>query len=227
MDTLASITEEIAQHLQKELDEPFKRLLGDKVSGWRSTLLRRTLKENPQERVHFRQALWIPMAATSAVPECIDPNAPVCDIMRSTVKIPKSVRAGGIVYDYVGAVDGNHGFKRSDPGMHWMLLHGKYSKKLITWNWVNGYLEVYNAIGLPLVRVVGVFENPEEVAAISCGAGGDCDFWNQPYPVSGDIKQAIVQSILVTDYGVKTTPGPANKEIQVTPQQQLHEPDGR
>jgi len=224
--TLSSITTEIASHLGKELDEPFKRLLADKVDGWRSTLLRRTLKENPNERIHFRQTLFVTLSQTKQVPECIDENAPVCDIMRSTLKLPAAVRAGSIVYDFVGSIDGNHAFQRVDPGTNYYLSKGKYSGKIVTWDEVNDYLEVYNALGLPLMRVDGVFDKPSEVAQFNCDAVSQgCDYWNERYPVSGDIKQAIVQSILAVDFNRPTVP--SNKEVEVTPKQQQHEPDGR
>lgn len=223
--TLASITEEIASSLGKELDEPFKRLLADKVRAWRSTLLRRTLKENPSERMYFRQTIYVKLVKTSPVPDCLDPIAPVCDVMRSELPLPSPVRAGSIGFDYVGSVDGNNAFRRAAPGSASLLSAGKYSKHLVTYDEINDYLEVYNATGLPLARVDGVFDDPEEVALFNCQSTGDCDFWNSKYPVSGDIKQAIVECILKVDYQQGVTP--ANKEVEVTPQKQEHAPDGR
>lgn len=213
--TLASITEEIATHLKRELDEPFKRLLADKVHAWRSQLLRRTLKENPSERIHFKQLLYVVLEKVKRVPECKVPGVPVCDVMRSVVKVPKPVRAGNILYDYVGSVDGSNPFKLAVSGMAIPLLSGKYSSGIVLYDIPDNYLEVYNAIGLPAARLDGVFDNPEEVAALSCQAvSGNCNFWDEPYPVSGDIKQAIVECILKVDF---QQPVPEEKEeIKIT-----------
>lgn len=216
--TLSSITEEIASHLGKELDEPFKRLLADKVHAWRSQLLRRTLKENPAERIHFKQSLLIKLEKVKQVAECAVPGNPVCDIMRSTVKIPAPVRAGSVIYDYVGGIDGTNPFKRVTAGFVNVFSHSKYSGKTVVFDEVNDYLEVYNAIGLPAVRIDGVFDNFEQVFNLSCEAGaGNCDIWETPYPVSGDIKQAIVECILKVDYQQVITP--KENQIEVTPKQ--------
>lgn len=226
--TLEKITAEIASHLGKELDEPFKRMLADKVDGWRSTLIRRTLKENPNERNYFRQTIYVKMVKTSPVPECIDAEASsiVCAVMRSTLKLPAAVRAGDMQYDYVGGVDGNNAFRRKDPGTGYFLKKGKYSKQIILWEEMNDYLDVEGAVSIPLVRVDGIFDKPAEVANFNCASSGTgCDYWTEPYPVSGDIKQAIIQSILNVDFNRPAVP--TDKDIEVTPQLQPHEPDGR
>lgn len=224
--TLATITSEIASNLKKELDEPFKRILADKVDAWRSTLLRRTLKENPQERVHFRQTIYVLLEEVNPIPECVDANSPVCSVMRSTLPLPTAVRAGGIQYDYVGSGDGNNAFQRKLPGTGYIMRQGKYSKNKVLWDEVNKNLEIDGAPGIPFVRVDGVFDKPEQVAKFNCSSvGRGCDYWNEPYPVSGDIKQAIVECILKVDYQQGVTP--SNKEIEVTPIKQEHAPDGR
>lgn len=223
--SLASITDEIASSLKKELDEPFKRILADKVDAWRSTLIRRTLKENPNERVHFRQTIFVPLVDTNPVPTCNDANSPVCNVMRSTMKLPAAVHAGSIQYDYVGSIDGHNAFRRKEPGTGDILRKGKYSREIVLWEQMNGFLDIDGAQGLPLIRVDGVFDKPEEVSKFNCASVGQCDYWNEKYPVSGDIKQAIVECILKVDFQQGVTP--SNKEIELVPEKQEHAPDGR
>lgn len=216
--TLAQITEEIASHLKKELDEPFKRLLADKVHAWRGTLVRRTLQEHPRERVHFRQTIWVKMESAPVVPTCVDGQFPGCDQMRSTKELPAALRAGDVQFDYVGSADGKNPFRQTIPGTTGVLLSGKYSKNVVFYDTVNNYLVLDNATGIPLVRIDGIFDNPEEVAGFNCKeSGGGCDGFDDPYPVSNDIKQAIVQCILTVDYQVKITPD--EKEIEVNPEE--------
>lgn len=224
--TISQITAEIASRLGKELDEPFKRMLGSKVDGWRATLIRRTLQNHPNERAHFLQKLFVPLEKTNPVPECLDPNAPTCYIMRSTLRIPVSVRANGILYDYVGSVAGDNAFNRVIAGTAYVMSKSKYTGKKPGYDLTNSYLDVYNALGMPLALVIGIFEKPSDVSEFNCASSGQgCDYWNEPYPVSGDIKQAIVESILKVDFAPPQVP--ANKEIEVTPQTQEHAPDGR
>jgi len=224
--TLAKITAEIASHLQKELDEPFKRMLADKVGAWRSQLLHRALEDKPQERKFFLQTIYAPLEVVDPVPDCIDPNAPVCDVMRTTMKIPKAVRAGGLMYDYIGSSDGNNAFKYASPGTRWVLSKGRYSKRHVWWEDINGFIDVHNAIGLPLLRITAPFDKPEEAAKFNCETVGQgCDFWNEPYPITGDIKQQVVELILKVDF--QRPEVPSNKEVELNPQIEEHAPSGR
>jgi hypothetical protein len=224
--SLSEITTEIAAAVNKELDEPFKRMMVPKVDAWRGTLIRRTLKENPGERVHFRQTLYVPLVESSPVPECKDPDQVLCTVMQTTLAIPASVRAGDIQYDYVGSIDGNTPFRRKDPGIGNVLKNGKYSKSIILWEEIARYINIEGAIGLKMIRIDGVFDKPSEIAQFNCESGqGGCDFWNEPYPVTSDIRQAIVECILKVDFGLGNTV--SDKDIEVTPQKQQHEPDGR
>lgn len=224
--SLSEIATEIASGLHKELDEPFKRMLQIKIDAWRGTLIRRTVKDNPGERVHFRQTIYAPLVEATAVPECKDPDGVLCKVMKTTLPIPKSLRAGDIHYDFVGSMDGENSFRRKDPGIGGVLKHGKYSKRIILWEEIDNYILVEGAPGLRMLRIDGIFDKPSEVAKFACDTGqGGCDYWNEPYPVPADIRQAIVECILKVDF--QQGNAPADKDIEVTPQKQVHEPDGR
>lgn len=223
--TLSKLTTEIASHLGKELDEPFKRILAQKVDSWRSRLLRNSLQEKPLESKFFRQTIYVKLEPSSQLPECL--KGPLCKVLKSELPIPRPLRFSNYMFDYVGSIDGQNTFREKSPGTGQYLLAGKYSKKLVLWELKNDYLEVEttHVNSMPMLRIDGVFDKPSEVGDYNCATGVNCDFWDQPYPITGEIAQLVVQSILQTDFN--RPQAPSDKEVDVNPQKQDHEPDGR
>lgn len=219
--TLNSITTEIAAHLEKELDEPFKRLLAQAVDNWRSRLLRNSLQDKPNESKFFRQTLYIPLIKASQLPDCLE-GPDLCPVRISSTEIPRMVRYGISYIDYIGSIDGNVPFSDQPPGQGQYLTAGKYASKTIYYSLINRYVRVYNHPNLPSVRLDGVFENAYEVMMFNCNAGVGCDYWDLPYPATGDIVQMIVQAVVES---FKTAP--TDKDVEVSPQKQTHEPDGK
>lgn len=226
--SLNKITTEIATSLRKELDEPFKRILAEKVDNWRSRLIRNSLQEKPLESKFFRQTIWVPLQMVNPIPDCVEGSdgAPVCDMLRSTVKLPTPLRYSTALFDYVGSVDGKNAFSEGAPGTEQYLLAGKYSRHSVYYSFPNGFLEIdERQRSIPMVRVDAVFDKPSEAMEFNCANSGQCDYWDEPYPVTGDILQMIIQSILQVDYNQPVVP--SDKEVELKPQMQAHEPDGR
>lgn len=204
--TLNTITTAIASHLQKELDEPFKRLLSTKVDAWRSTLIGRSLEKTPQQRRLFTQTIYVDMQEVSAAPvgPCIE------YIARSTNTIPRPMRIGNVLFDYAGSIDGQSTFGTSVNGTQQYLMANKYAKNLLYAEYVNFKLVIRGNSRLPKVMVTAVFDNPTEVFEFS----GGTDFWNEPYPATNDMIQMITQYILQVDYQRPVLP--AVEEVEVT-----------
>lgn len=209
-----TITTEIGSHLGRELDEPFKRLLLAKVDAWRSRLIRNSLQTKPQESKFFRQTIYVPMEAGSLVPECI--GAEVCPAAISIKIIPIPLRIGSTLFDYVGSVDGKEPFYEQSPGTGNFFSAMKYLGATVKYSYVLGRFEVPDHPNLPALRVDGIFDSPASVMEFNCANSGvGCDYWDQPYPVTGDVKQMIVQGILQTDYAQPEKS--EDKEVLVNP----------
>ena len=59
------------------------------------------------------------------------------------------------------------------------------------------YLYIYNAKGIDMINVRGVFENPEDVAKFDqCSTGGCYDDSKDDYPISMDMLNLINKGIL-------------------------------
>lgn len=211
--TLNEITVVIASHLEKELDEPFKMILAEKVAYWRARLIKNSVEKDQKERRFFKQVIYVKMKEQNEI-LCQVPYTQ-CKVAISIAKIPKPARANSILFDYVGAVDGMNPFQEGSGGMIPYLMKGKYSKDVIRYTYENDYIRVYGNSKIPVIRIDGVFDNPEEAAKLNCNSGtsDDCDFWNKEYPVTGDILQLIVQSILQIDYN--RPPNTETKQIPV------------
>lgn len=193
------ITTELALSLNKTFDVPFKLALMERVTVWRSRLIKNSLDKTPADRKFFRQTAYLSLEKVPQVP-CDLPVA-ICDIARS-VEIPVPLRANSILFDYIGAIDGANAFKELSPGMLGYFNSGKYSKNVVGYLYTNNRLEVYGNANLPMLRVDYIVDNPEDLANISCSPNLEklCDFWNTEYPCSGDIMQQILQFIVEVDF---------------------------
>lgn len=212
--TLNEVTTLIASQLKKELDIPFKLMLAERIQVWRSRLFKNTLDKDAKERKFFRQTLYLPMIKTTDTPACT--GFPGCDIAQTVDQLPNPLRANGILFDYVGSVDGTTPFKEVTAGFQAYANSGKYSKNVIPFTWDGRKIAVYSNPNLPFLRVDGIFDNPELAATLNCsnGQSSNCDFWETEYPVTGDIMQLIIQSIIQIDYGGRPIT-PDSKEVPV------------
>lgn len=197
------ITTLLATNLHKELDVPFKLQLMERVKYWRSRLIKNSLDKDQKDRKFFKQTLWVKMANVDSVPDCV--NFKGCPVATTVQNIPQPLRANNILFDYLGSVDGMTPFKETIPGLLIYGMDGKYSFNVKWFTYLNRRVMVYGNPNLPWIRIDGIFDDPEEAIAFACPPGAEdaaglCDFWDNEYPMSGDIAQQIVQMILQVDY---------------------------
>ena len=193
------ITTLIASNLDRELDIPFRLQLMERVKYWRSRLIANSVGKNPGQRKFFRQSLYVKMTTDFAA-DCVAGIGGMQSI--SVAPIPLLIRIGITLFDYVGGVDGKSPFREVSPGTANYLTTGKFSKMFPGFEFSGNKLYV-DKIGLPVVKVDGIFDNPLLVQQASCSClpqAFNCDVWDIEFPCSGDIMQLIVQSILQIDY---------------------------
>lgn len=212
--TLNEITTLIASELQRALDEPLKLMIAERVGVWRSRLIKNSIDKDERERKYFKQTLFVPMVARNEV-ICSVPFEQ-CTIAVSKCELPKPLRANSVYYDYIGNITGTKGFKQVVAGTVSIMMSGKFSKNMTLYRIENGLLYVYNRPDLPLVMVEGIFDDPQEASRFNCicGTSKNCDYWNEEYPVSNDILQLIIQSVMQIDFN--RAPNTPTKQIPVT-----------
>ena len=190
--TPAEITTILASGFDKTFDTPFKLMLMKRVDAYRSRFIRNTLEKDPRDRHSFVQSIYMNMTTESEV-KCDVGIDTLCDVAVSVHKVPVALRANGIMYDYVGAINGANPFQIASAGMIGVLNKGKYSKKLIQYESRNQRIVVHRKSNIPMIRVDAVFDSPLEVADFLCENNGSCNFWDLPYPCTNDIIQLILQ----------------------------------
>jgi hypothetical protein len=204
MATLNEITTLIAAQLEMPLDDPFKLMLALRVQYWRSRLLKNSLDKDIRDRQFFKQTIFIKMVEMKEV-DCELPYKQ-CHISISCELLPRPLRANGILFDYCGAVDGSNAFTKLVPGTLRYMLQSKFTARSIRFSYENNRTKVWGNAKLPIMRIDAIWDDPWAAAKFSCCSRGiTCDFWNDQYPVSGDVLQLIVQSILQIDYDKKSS----------------------
>lgn len=215
-ESLNQLTTVIAQQYDREQDEPFKRSLEVRVKAWRSTLISRSLEKHPDQRKFFSQTIWVPMICAHRIP-CLIPGKPH-DTMKSKNPLPVPLRFGNSLFDYVGSVDGRSAFQYAAPGATQLNEHSKYARFQTQWEWENQYIfltKKFN-VNTPMIRVDGVFDDPADVFRYNCNSQ-DCDYWDLPYPVPGDIRQMLIQYINQVDFNKDKTTTPTSQEVEADP----------
>lgn len=209
-ESLNSITTNIAQAHGREQDEPYKRVLAVDVDAWRSLLIVRSLERHPEQRKFFRQTLWVPMETVNPLP-CPVPMQ-LCQVARSKkgLHIPTPMRLQDILFDYVGSMDGRAPFRESSPGTIDFLSAGRYARLNTHYEWTNHKIEIRQFPWMPMIRVDGIFDKPRDVMEFNCKHNQQCDYWDSPYPITGDLLQVILQYM---KQGKK--PGDPTPEIEV------------
>lgn len=193
------ITSLIASSFDKELDIPFRLQLMERVKVWRSRMVTNTLGKSPEQRKFFKQALLATMH-----PEDDIPGAPlVASPIAATDELPLLIKMGGQLFDYVGGADGKSPWREVQIGTSNYMSEGQFSSMFPEYKYENRRIKTPKS-DQPLIMVDAVWDDPMKIVELNCACTGiPCDVWNEEYPVSGDILQLIIQSILQIDYGQK------------------------
>lgn len=198
------ITTLIASNLKKETDLRFRRQLYERVKYWRGTILKQSIDRSPGDLKYFRQTVYMPMEKIREL-DCVDEVG--CFVARTVDKVPTPLRLNDSgVFSFVGSIDGLRPFSMADPGTV-KYLNGKYSGRIVYYLYTNQRIVIPRYPDLPKIRIDDVFDNPEEAMIYeSCDTTSpDCDWWNKDMPMSADITQRVIQSILSVDYGRPVT----------------------
>jgi hypothetical protein len=211
------ITTLIATNLKKELDIRFRKQLYERVKYWRSTLIKQSLDKVQQDAKFFVQTIFMTMEKVN-IHECSEDLR--CFNARTVDEIPTPLRiTDGGIFHYFGSIDGQSPFGYAQAGTLRYLTAGKYSKLRPHYEYTNRRGYVAALPDLPKIRISAIFNNPEEAMPyLSCDGEADytCDWWNIDIPMSNDITQRVVQSILVVDYNRPVTPTDPQTEVNAT-----------
>lgn len=187
--TLNEFTSEIAGRYGRELDMQYRQWLVPRIGQWRSRLIRNTLEKRPQDKSRFLQSIRIPL-------EYGDYTCANLQCMGSiSAKLPSLVRIGDTPFEYLGGADAASPYRYNDIGTSPWIETG------MTAHLFNVYLMNNEQVVIPGERIkevmgTGIFDEPEKAMEWQCKyQATGCDWWNSPYPISGDIAAMVVTAI--------------------------------
>lgn len=193
--TLNEFTTEIAARVGKELDLQYRQWLVPQINQWRSRLIRNSLEKRPQERSQFLQSIIIPL--TYGTYNC----AGLPCVGSYSEPIPGLLRIGDTPFEYLGATDGSSPYRYNDIGTDSYINAGKTASHFLSYNMDNRMIIIKNhQIGE--VGATGIFDEPNEIIQWQCQKQNQgCDWWNESYPISGDVA-ANVKTAIWDELGV-------------------------
>lgn len=193
------LTTLLAEPLGRQFDEPFKLMVFDRAVIWYERLLRNTVERDPRRRKEFLASISmnVKLKSASEIPNSQDCDTTIamgCPVLETIKEVPKGLFVNGIVFDYVGGLDGGSPYSQiSSPAIQKYDAYNKYQKSIDRYSYLNNKIQIYGNVNLAKVRIDGIFVNLREVQ--SCGCDETKDFWNTDIPYSRDILQQVIQYV--------------------------------
>jgi hypothetical protein len=177
----------------------------------RAQLIKQSLSKNTSLHPSYIQSLGCVTLTKADKSECCD--YPVgCKILRTSVQIPSVIDGATSLLTRVGPVNisektyQNVQFERVP-----FIGTNRYSKNIIKWFYMNNtnyvYLitdESYMSMGLEVINIQGIFEDPEEVGNFrNCSTGTSCFTEDSKYPIPDSIlpilKELVIKKFMVIE----------------------------
>lgn len=183
--TLNEFTTEIAGKYGKQLDLQYRQWLVPHINHWRSRLIRNSLQKNPNERSQFLQKIEIPLTYGNYICAGFSCTASYSEA------IPKLLRIGDTPFEYLGPADGSSPFRYNDIGTAHYINAGMTAHLFLYYEMENDKVLIKNQ-RIARVSGAGIFDEPEKAMEWQCKTqSSGCDWWNEQYPVTGDIANDI------------------------------------
>lgn len=208
--SLNELAEILAERQGRQYDIPFREEMKVMINYWRARLIVDSLNSRPKDRKFFTKWLEIPL---EQVNESEFAEYPDCPVLRTVCKIPKAVRANSKEFDFVGKLNKRSVISMHEPHLIEVLNSSEYTGKNIRGALINDYIYVYNELNLPGIAVNMIPESIEEFkdCCLNCDT---CFTDDEPYPVSADLQQRIIQAILGTELRAVLSEDPKSKEVE-------------
>jgi len=167
------------------------------IKHYRAMFIRRDYAKNGFVSRHVEQDLGCVAVKPVDASKCC--NLPArCKVYRSVHPIPKTIRYNfEEAISYVGDTTGTSTIPLVNSNTIKWLTYDKYTKGKMKAYMIDNFMYIYNADGLEMVNIRGVFEDPEDVARFDACYDGKCFDENiHEYPIPMDMLSLINQGIL-------------------------------
>jgi hypothetical protein len=187
---ISTLSDRVGQPFNVPLQEELKVILNYK----RENYLQQFLERHPEQRAFFQQKVEVPLIPVPQ-PECDTPKH--CVALRSKCEVPPPVRVSQITFDFVGTADFRDGYGQLAPEFLQFHLNARFTYSRPKWFYQDDHIWIYNNRVLDRIGLRGVFRNPEDVNQCLCDAALEtCYDDDQPWPVAGDLINAIMRDVL-------------------------------
>lgn len=201
------LTSEIIQRVQslysKGIQSDDSRLssrhIYNKLISLRSRLI--SQKVNKRQKISQWSYQTLPCIGLEKAPKnecpCIPPIG--CEILKSKYPLPKSVTSiDKHIIQSVTSLDGSEVYNETFFEIEKYSKGNKYTKNNISYYIRNGYLYVTGTIGLEVITLTGIFEDPTEVINYKSYCEDDCEeccesVLDQDFPIDGDLIDVLVE----------------------------------
>jgi len=167
------------------------------IKHYRAMFIRRDFMRNGLITRHLEQdagCLELEQVDASKCP-CAH-NIIGCPVYRTKKKLPRTVRFNfKDAITHVGDVTGLNRIPLIEPYEVQWIPHDKYTAHKPKAYMIEDYLYIYNPGGMDFINVRGVFEDPEELAALET-CDGTCYDADSTFPIPADMIAAITSGLI-------------------------------
>ncbi len=163
------------------------------VKHYRAMFIRRDHAKNGFTSRHVEQDLGCVEVHAVDASQCCNIDSK-CAVYRTKKPIPKTIRYNfEEAVTYVGNVTGTGTIPFINSNTVQWLSWDKYTKDKMKAFMINDFLYIYNAEGLEMINIRGVFEDPQDVSNFDvCDGQTTCyDDSRDPFPISMDMLSLI------------------------------------
>lgn len=197
MASLNQIVDSVADGMNRSFDFAFKERLKFTVKYHRASLIRQSVERDGLSGETLQSTL-VCLEKVDKIDSCSLEIG--CSILKSKYKVPRPIRLKGIrSFLYVGDAAGTnpYGYCALEELPYKTKL--KYTGHRPMYNYMNGYLYIYNNTKLKYARLTGLFSDPELLNTCACDETGkevSCYNDDDNFPLDDDMIGFIVRGLM-------------------------------
>lgn len=199
MANLNEIADLVAGRLNDPLNEVLKEQIKFAVKYYRAFLIRRDITKNGMSN-EFLQSIKVKLQRADKADSCI--ASLNCPILRSVNKIPNPIRLNSDeAFKFVGSVGRQKSFTYTRLEELPFTNYLEFNTDEIRYEWMNGYLYIFNNLKLKYAELVAPYANPNKVK-------DDCDDIpcfndDMEFPLGDDLLQTIITGLLSGEFKLR------------------------
>jgi hypothetical protein len=190
--------QEVVESLAKLVGEPFdiptqeqlKHIVGYKMADF----FQKVVAADPNNRRFYLKEITVPL---ERVDRALCPVDTDCTVLRTTLQIPIPARTAYALFDYVGPVTKDDGYRYIPPEqLQYIINYGsKYTQDRPGYFYVNKYVYIYNEYALEDINIRGLWFDQRQLNIFKC-EDQPCYKDTDQYDIPDDIVNLMIQDIL-------------------------------